>query len=118
MADIVNLKKLIGPTAKLATAIGGILADGQVTLGDMRYVPEIFGALRGFAGLEFSAVLPEMKDLTDAEREELARLFKTNFDITAESTEAVIEQGFELVLMALQAVVAFVTIGGKVRKAA
>ncbi len=116
MADIANLKKLIGPTAKLATSIGGILADGQVTLGDMRYVPDIFSALRGYAGLDYTVVIPELKDLNDVEREELAKLFRDNFNISAETVEAVVEQGFDLLLMALQAILTFVTIGKTIKK--
>lgn len=116
MADTLNLKKLVGPSAKLATAIGGIMADGQVTLGDMRHVPSLFAALRGFAGLDFAAVLPEVKDLSDAERDELVAVFRNSFDISSDSTEHAIEEGFALVMMALQAVTTFVTLETKVKK--
>lgn len=113
-----NVKSLTKATAQLGTAVGGVFADGQVTLGDLLYVKDILSALKGFSGVSYKDVLPELKDLDDNERGELAVLFNTTFDLKSDTIEAAVESGFDILTVALQALMAFVEIGTKVKAAA
>lgn len=115
---ITEVKELATAAAKLGTAAGKVLADGKVTLADTVHVPGILSGLKDLSGVEFSKLVPEMKDLDEAEREELAAHFSATFDIPNDTVEAVVEQGLALVLMALEAILAFVQVGAKAKQAA
>lgn len=115
--NIENLKSLTVAVAKLGVGMAGVLEDGTVTISDMKHIPAILGGLRSLSVVEYKKLLPEMKDLNDAEREELGKLFGTEFNIVNDSLEATIEQGLALLLMALQAIMTFVSIGEKVKTA-
>jgi len=116
MVGIENLKMAIVGAAKGSSAIFEIMEDGSVGLSDLGSLPDIFTALRQLAGVEWSAIDDELKDIDDAEKDELAAIFEENFDIEADDREALIEQGFALVLMAAQAIMAFMTVGAQVKK--
>ena len=105
-----DIKKFVEAVARSATAIGKILADGEVNWKDMVYVPDLFMGIRSFAGIDYKAILPQSKDIDDTERAELAKLFRDRLAIDGGTTEATVEQGFELILMALQAIFAFVEV--------
>ena len=115
---ITEVKELATAAAKLGTAAGRILEDGKVGLADMVHVPMILGGLKDLSGVEFASLLPELKDLSEGERDELAAHFGALFDLPNDGVEAIVEQGLAIVLMALEAILAFVKVGDKVKKAA
>lgn len=112
---IQDIKALATAGAKMGTATGKILEDGKVDWRDTMHVPSVLGALKDLSSVDFGQVLPQAKDLDDAECAELAAHFKATFDLPDDSVEVVVEQGLELVLMALQAILAFAKVGEKVR---
>lgn len=116
--SVQELKDLAGAVAKIGTGIGKVLEDGKVDWRDTVHVPAILSGIRELSEVSFQALLPELKDMDDAEREDLAAHFRGAFELPNDSTEAVIEQGLELVLMGLQAVLAFTKIGQAVKVAA
>lgn len=115
---IQEVKELATAAAKLGTGAGKILEDGKVTFADTIHVPTILGGLKDLAGVDYKAVLPEAKDLDDTERAELGAHFSATFDLPNDSVEVVVEQGLELCLMALQAILTFVKIGEKAKAVA
>lgn len=112
---IENLKALATGVAELSTAVGNIMKDGSIGVGDLGQVPAIFAAIRHLAAADVKAVLPEAKDLSDPERVELAAHFSAVFDLPNDTVEVIVEQGLEMVLMGLQAILSFVAIKGKAK---
>jgi hypothetical protein len=110
-----EVKDLASAVAKTGAAAAKILADGQVTLSDTVHLPGVLAGLKGFADVEYLALLPELKDLDEAERAELAKDFQSKFDIPNDTVEAVVEQGYALLLEGLDAVMAFLKIGQQVK---
>lgn len=113
-----DVKAVAAAVAKGTSVVAAILADGTVDFRDMIEVPALFSALRGFAGVDYKAVLPELKDLDDAEKSELAADFAAKFDLPSDSVEKVVEQGYAIVLEAVEAVLAFTKVGALVKKPA
>jgi hypothetical protein len=112
-----DVKALAGAVAKGASVAAKVLADGDVNLRDMVHVPELFSALRGLAGVNYLSVLPQLTDLDEAEKAELAADFRAKFDLPQDTVEVVVEQGYAILLEAIQAVLAFVKVGQKVKAA-
>lgn len=113
--SVENVKKVIVATAQVASAAGAVLADGQVTIGDLKHAPALLAGLKGFAGVNYRDALPELKDMDDAEKASLDAAFRAAFDIQANDIEAAVEEGLALLLVAIQAIMAFVDMSAKVK---
>lgn len=115
---IENLKLVASFAAKFGTATGKVLEDGKVDWRDAGQVPAILGSLKDLGRADLKAVVPEAKDLDEAEQKDLAAHFKTTFDWPDDKIESIVEQGLELVLSALDAILTFQRIGAQVKAAA
>jgi len=118
MAGIDNVKLVLAAVAEAGTATGKIYEDGEVTLGDIRYVPALLKAVKELGAANYKEVLPEAKDISDEEKQELSVLFKEKFDLPSDSVEEVVEQGLDILLMAVQAILSLADIFKKVKKPA
>jgi len=118
MAGIENVKLALSALAESGSVAGSVLADGKVGLSDVQYLPQLFLALKGLSAVQFKEVLPEASDLSQAEKEELAALFKEKLELPASesSVEEVVEQGLEVLLSAVQAVLGLIEVVKKVKK--
>lgn len=116
--NVANMKKLIVVAADIGTALGGVLADGQVSLSDLRYAVQIISAVKGLVELDYKSLQPEIKDMDDTEKAELDAAFRARFDIKADTIEAGIEEGIALVLAAIKGISSIADLGGRVKAAA
>jgi hypothetical protein len=108
---IVNITLFCTALGGLGTVGGQVLADGKVTLADARYVPQLLAVGKKFVGVNYPEAVKEALDIDDdQEREAIAKVFDDTFDLPAglDSTEAVVEQGADFVLIALQTISQFV----------
>lgn len=113
--DVQNMVALTVGVAKSASALGAVLADGTVDMKDLPQVPKLFAALREFSHVDFNTLLPEADDLDEAERIELHAVFVQYFDLPNDNIEAAIEQGYEILMMALQAIMMMVEVSNRVK---
>ena len=118
MAVIENVKLFLSSVAESGSVAGKVLADGKVGLSDVQYLPQLFFALKGLSSLNLKEVLPEAKDLSEEEKQELSALFKEKLELPASeaSVEEVVEQGLEVLLQAVQAVLGLIEVVRKVKK--
>jgi hypothetical protein len=88
---IENLKKVVMLICALATTGDQIGHDTS----SMRWgkLLGLITSVKDISGLDFKAVLPEIKDLDAAERAEILALFKHDFDLQDDKLEAAIEEG-------------------------
>ena len=108
--SVENLKKLIGGVAELGTAGSKVMENGRLDLLDLRQVPAIIAAVRNLGGLDLKELVPESKDMSDAEKAEVSALFQEKFNLKSESAnlEKSIEEGMGLLLEGLQAILSLV----------
>jgi hypothetical protein len=91
---IENLKKVVKLIAALAGVGDKIGHDTSVSRWGNLF--ELIGAVREIAGLQWSQVLPEIKDLDAVERAEIEKVFKDQFDLVDDKLEAAIEKGIAI----------------------
>lgn len=104
-------QKLIAVLGELLSLVGKAMEDGKVGAGDVSHLVAALPKFVEVAGVDFEAVLAEVKTLTPEQAQELADVFAKHFDIPQESLEAGIEVGLAHVkeLMALvQLVIKFI----------
>lgn len=116
--SIDQLKLFVSALALTGTTVGSILDDGKVDLKDLPKLPEVLGDLRAFSAVDYAKVMPEIADLSNDEAQELSSLFEQKFDIKADSIEAVIEQGLQLVVGAFEAIQTLKELGAKIKAGA
>ena len=95
--------------ALLAVAVvsnlgGAILADGEVTPGDLKHVLAAFPELPILAEVKPGAALAEALDVDETEKAEIHKAFKAKFNIPDDAKEAAVE---DLVDAALHGLVGF-----------
>lgn len=112
---IANILALTASVGLLGTATGKIMADGAVNLKDLPHVDDVFAGLRQIGKVKFVELLPEVKDLDEAEAAQLAAKFSETFDLPGDSVELVVEQGFALLTKAVEAVMSLWHVGEKVK---
>lgn len=115
MIGVENLKKLASGVALSAKAVDGALEDGQISFGDAKHVPDLFSGIRQLSSVDLDSVWPEVENIDDAEREDLANHFRSVFDLKSDDVELAIEEGLDLLLRALQAIMSFKDIAAKVK---
>jgi hypothetical protein len=89
--DITNLKAMVSVMASLGTVGGKSMEDGKINVADLALLPSLVNVFPRMLLIDFSQVVPEAKDLTQAESEELVAHFKTEFDIPQDDIEVKIE---------------------------
>ena len=98
-----------------ANATDAIFEDGQVSLVDLPKLPSLLSGLKSFASVEFAQLLPQIADLDEQEKYELADAFREKFNIRNEGIEEVIEIGFALSLEVSQVFQVLKSIGSKIK---
>lgn len=111
-----ELEGLIVGVAEVVTAGYLVAADRKISLLDLRHAPLMTSGLRKVVK-HWQGSLPQLKDMDDSERQRIVTAFQKHFRLDGGSTEQLIEQGFEMLLIGLQALLSFVDLGGKIVKA-
>lgn len=112
---IENLKLAAKAVAKIGNGIGGVFEDGKVNAFDVVHLPTIFGGLTAAGQVDFAKLMPEAKDVDEAERPDLAKTFKDEFKLANVSQEQAIEMGFEILTWGLQALSLLAKVRGQVQ---
>ena len=106
MAGIKESKEFVLFGVALGDALYKSFEDGSIGLSDIFKLVPVFksakAALEGLAG-----VPEELKDLDDAEKEELVAAVKAQFDIADDKMELAIESAFEMAVAAIQLIASF-----------
>lgn len=97
MIGIANIEKLVQATAQFATVVGKV-AQGGITLTDLRYLPDAFEVASLFFRVSYSELQAELADLSVQEKEKLADMFRQRFDLPSDSIEQTVEAGVALLL--------------------
>jgi hypothetical protein len=100
MIGIDNIKLMVNGVATLSTAISA-LVDKGVGLEDLPAVQEAAIALFAIKDCKFEELSAECADLDATEQTELSALFAEKFNITADSTELLIEKGIGIIFILL-----------------
>lgn len=108
--QITNVKLIVSSVAQFSTIASKIAADGKVDLMDLAQVPALLGALTPLASLEFSQVLPEVKDLDANELSILSETFAQLLDLPDDKMEIKVEAGLKLVGDLFKSVTAFLAV--------
>jgi hypothetical protein len=104
---ISQLILLTSAVASLSNTMSSVLEDGKVDWSDTSSVLDLFSGLKEIAAVDFNLVVPELKDIDQAEMQKLADVFSTKFNIKNDSLEATIEQGLKMILKAHEAILFF-----------
>jgi len=94
---IKETKELIKFASDLGEGIGKSLEDNKWTIGDIyNFVPAAQSAFAGIGGVD--QVLEELKDLDEAEKEELKDYVVEEFDIPQDEAEEYVEKAISIAL--------------------
>jgi hypothetical protein len=89
--DIASLKSLVSVGAALGSVAGATMEDGKVDVKDLALLPRLIPVFPALLAIDFAQVVPEAKDLSEAEALELVALYKAEFDIPQDDVEVKIE---------------------------
>jgi hypothetical protein len=96
--DIASIKKIISMGAKLGNVCGMAFQDGKLGMDDIALIPQLIQIIPLAIEVKWTEVLPEIKDFSLAEGEELLAHFRNEFDIPQENIEITIELVLSVVL--------------------
>lgn len=98
MYGITELKELLAFGFKLQKAIMSSLEDGKVNvlMDAPKFLPALLAAPKAFGGVNL--ILKEIGDLSDEERAELVAYVSSEFDITDDQLEYLIEDTLDELL--------------------
>lgn len=95
---ITNLKKVTGKVINFGMAVKDAVADHKVTLSEgVGLLTDIIGF--GTILTSWKEVKDEYHDLDDSERQELHDYLAGQFDLENDKVEAIVEDGFEVLLV-------------------
>jgi hypothetical protein len=97
---IVNLSLAIVAAGCLITATAALVHNGP-GIDDLPAVKEGAEALFALRDFKAAELMSEISDVDSAEAKALAELFKTHFDIQADTVEETIEKGVTILLQVL-----------------
>lgn len=97
MLGIDNLKKIVVFAAKNETLIGKLMADKKVNSDDLVLIPEFVMALPDLISIHWSEVVPEAKDLSLVEANELIATHNEVFVLENKTIETTIETVLALI---------------------
>ena len=89
--DISALKSLVTVGAILGNIGGEAMVDGKVDVKDLALLGKLIPIFPALLAVDFKAVIPEVKDLSQAEAEELVEFFKLAFDLPQDNVEVKVE---------------------------
>lgn len=92
---IQNILKVVEVIASVANVGDKFGADGHTSR--WNHLVGLGPAILSLNGINFKAVLPELKDLDAAEREQVRQKFAGVLDLKDDALEAVIEDGIALI---------------------
>lgn len=101
---IANAKMVVLAVASLATVTAEIFNGGKSMVGEFMEIVDLTKSLGHISGIDLKAVIPEISDLDDAEKEELLLLFDANFKLPDGSAEHKIEAGMSALSEAVKAI--------------
>ena len=117
--DVEAIKTLTLAIAESGTAVGKIMEDNKVSLGDLMHLRALVSGVAKFRSVDYAALMPQAKDVDAAEAAELSALFTASFDLPgADTVEANVEAGFAVLMTALEALSGVWSIFDKVKKPA
>ena len=86
-----EIKKIITILAKLGNVAGMVFEDGKLTSADVAQIPTLVMIIPLFIEVKWTGLLPEIKDLTLDECNEIVACFKNEFNIPETNIEYTIE---------------------------
>lgn len=89
--EIAQLKSLVSVGAALGSVAGATMEDNKVDVKDLALLPRLIPVFPALLAIDFAQVVPEAKDLSEAEAAELVALYKAEFDIPQDDVEVKIE---------------------------
>jgi hypothetical protein len=89
--DISSLKSLVFVAASLGNIAGETMEDGKVDAKDLALIGKLIPVFPALLAIDFAAVIPEAKDLSESEALELVEFFKAQFNIPQDDLEVKIE---------------------------
>ena len=89
--DISSLKSLVFVAASLGNIAGETMEDGKVDAKDLAMIGKLIPVFPALLAIDFKAVIPEAKDLSESEALELVEFFKAQFNIPQDDLEVKIE---------------------------
>lgn len=104
MKNVENFLALLDAAFKIQKGISAVAADGKAGFDDLKEVPALIGAVRQLWSVDYADILPEFKDLDDQEKAQVVARFKAGLDLDNDSLELNIEQGFEMAIELVKAV--------------
>lgn len=97
MAEVKELKEVLGFICALANGIGEAAKDGQVSLGDATHlVPLLYKLPSAANGID--KIPEEAKDLSQDEIDELVKYIKDELDLPQDKVEMAVEEGLDVAL--------------------
>lgn len=97
MAEVKELKEVLGFVCALANGIGDAAKDGQVSLGDATHlIPLLYKLPSAVDGI--AKIPEEAKDLSQDEIDELAKYIKEELDLPQDKIEMAVEEGLDICL--------------------
>lgn len=97
MAEVKELKEVLGFVCALANGIGEAAKDGKVSLGDAtQLIPLLYKLPAAVDGM--SEIPAEAKDLSQDEVDELAKYIKEELDLPQDKVEMAVEEGLDIAL--------------------
>lgn len=88
---IENIKKVIKAAAEVGNFIGGILGDGKWTPADVIEFQHLWPIISELTSMEYDKFVPEIKDLSPEEAQEMIAYFCECFDIPQDFVEEPLE---------------------------
>lgn len=107
---IQNLKKVISIAARLGNVAGKSLIDGRIDLKDIILLPNIAMIFVDLIHIEWSQIIPEAKDLTFQEQNELIEHFKKEFEIPQRIIEVTIEETIAVIMQLKTVIMNLITV--------
>jgi hypothetical protein len=88
---IESLKAVVVVAATLGNVGGEVMQDGKIDSADFIIVGKLVPMFPALLKVEWAKVVPEVKDLTQAEADDLVAFFKAQFNIPQDAMETKIE---------------------------
>lgn len=89
--NVDNIKKVITIAAKIGNVAGKSFEDGKVNLADLQYMPEFFSIFPAFIAVDWKMAIPEAKEISADEANELIAVFCSEFSIPQAKVEVTLE---------------------------
>jgi hypothetical protein len=106
--NVEDLKKIVKVTAYVGDIIGGALEDKKITKEDLKEAEHIIPIFNELVSIKYSLVLPEIKDISPIEGQELVACFCEHFDIPQDNIENPVEFVLKFIGTSISYVIDFI----------